>query len=122
MVTLRKFISQTLSDISGAVEDFNQEREDGSAVAVPDFPNMMVQANVARSGSGFIDFGTAGYGIPVEFDVAVTVEEKTGAKTGGKIDIKVMGIGGDYETAGTNSSISRTSFKIPLCFNDARVR
>lgn len=106
---LREFIRDALSQIIGGVCD--------------------AQVEIAKSDSGGIvsppiqtDWEKAGYvfakgGLPVQkvdFDIAVTVSEKTGTKGTIGIVIAAIGLGSQGESSNARASDSRIKFTVPI--------
>lgn len=56
----------------------------------------------------------------VEFDVAVTVEEKKEGGVEGKISVLGYGIGGGISTDNTASTVTRIKFSVPLLYSGQR--
>ncbi len=52
----------------------------------------------------------------VDFDVAVTVEEKKGAKGGAKISVLGNNIGGSGGSESTERSVTKIKFSVPICY------
>jgi hypothetical protein len=96
---LSSFVSATLTNVVEAVESSNQSARSKGASINPAAPEQMRDTN----------FPTL-----IDFDVAVTVEERGGAETG--LSIKVLGIGGDLKGGlqGAASSVTRIRFTLPV--------
>lgn len=54
----------------------------------------------------------------VEFDIAVTVGESSGAKAGAGLVVAGIGIGGHKTAAAEHSSVSRIRFSVPVVWPD----
>lgn len=106
---LREFISEALSQIVRGVHDS--------------------QIEIASSGSGGIvsppiqtEWEKAGYvfakgGLPVQkvdFDIAVTVGEKTATKGTIGVVIAAIGLGSQGESSNSKSNESRIKFSVPI--------
>jgi hypothetical protein len=133
MMTLKDFIKGALTDIVLATKEFDAEQlavEGGQAkkpliTATPVFS--AAQASNLKD-AGLIQLGWNKYGnfaadnvpqyaVLVDFDVAVSAEETSAEKGGGKISV-VSIISAKAEAAieakNTNSSVSRVRFKLPI--------
>lgn len=108
---LKDFVKETLVQISkGVQESIEDVRESGG------FTNPA--ASGSTKGESSSHFGSMGDGqnvFLVEFDVAVTVDEKSEVSGGGKLKVAgVFSVGGEAGSGSTSSSTNRVSFRIPL--------
>ncbi|MDN3640373.1 hypothetical protein QWY82_16380 [Simiduia curdlanivorans] len=99
---LKDFISNTLFEIQEGVQEAQRlvKKADTSGVINP------VWKSASEANKSDIR--------EVQFDVAVTVIEKTGGKAGGAIKVMGIGIGADISGGGENSYVSRIQFSIPV--------
>ena len=90
MLTLRDFIRETLAQITGATTDFAFESRSTGAN-----PNPYLDHRSYGESTGFLrgrfneQTGVHATIVPIEFDVAVSVEETEAAKAGGGIRFRI---------------------------------
>ena len=98
---LREFISKTLEDIIGAVQDAQQK-----------VPNDCVVPRVNKS------FKSVGHGIsevqPVEFEVTVRADERAGSEARLSVVAAVIGGGVKGESGKSGGHAATLRFKIPV--------
>ena len=105
---LREFVAEALSAILDGVED-----------AIRAAPADR-QGKIAPVIAGEEDWSKAP--LPVEFDVAITVTDKTSA--GGKGGIKLFSaaeIGGEGSKAWERSTVNRIKFSVPIIYGAQRI-
>jgi hypothetical protein len=96
---LENFVTETLNQIFRGVEASRQTASDAGGEINPQaYGKTMIYDNASRAIHA------------VEFDVAVTVEDKGDAKAG----ISVMGIDAGISNTETNSTVSRIKFQVPV--------
>lgn len=108
---IRDFISETLSAIVEGIKDAQPKvQEAGGAV------NPKGCSYLNASSGTIMHKETTRIGQDVEFDIAVTVEEKTqsGGDMGVSIPIMKASFGGGSETQSGN--VNRVKFKVPVIF------
>jgi len=108
---LQEFVKETLTQISQGVKEAQDSvREIGGYVN----PTVIC----AQGKSESVYFGETAQGhhtLLVDFDVAVSVAEKTTAEGGAKIAVaSFLSIGGSGGSDSENKSTSRVRFKVPL--------
>src|SRR5438034_9685323 len=59
---------------------------------------------------------------PVDFDVAVMVNEGADKKGGAGLFVAGLGLGGQVAASSSNSSVSRIKFTVPLAYQAAGVK
>lgn len=113
MMTLKEFISATLSQIVDAVTDAQRQNK---KVAPPiSFPSD------GRSGSIVHRGGVANpAAFIVEFDVAITVSKKTDVDAKGGVAIHVFEAGAKRTTSDEHSTVNRIKFGVPVTYDDMR--
>lgn len=101
---LREFIAETLAQIQEGVDDAIKRRSatDGAAGVI----NPVFGTTMNAAGADHLQ--------KVEFDIAVTVSDKTSG--GGKAVVKVLGVelGGEVSKGAEQSTVSRIKFTVPV--------
>ena len=98
-MTLQEFVKETLLNVVNGVADAKHSN-----------PNVASPENSLPRESFLI-----------EFDVAVTVTEKSGLEGKGGISVlKVFNAGGTHSTASEQSSASRVKFSVPVDYKSRR--
>lgn len=109
---LKKFITDTLVQLSEAVRNAQSELADSQTQVAPYISNYFESAT---NNPDFIGEDNNGHLIQnVSFDVAVTVER--GTETEGKISIAsgILGLGSKGKTIKEDDSVSRIQFVVPV--------
>lgn len=108
---LQEFVKETLTQISQGVKDAQDSVRDAGGYANPTVtyaqgkPELVYFGETARGHHTFL----------VDFDVAVTVAEKTAAEGGAKLAVaSLLSVGGSGRSDAENTSTSRVKFKVPL--------
>jgi len=118
MTTLKEFVSETLTQVTEALLEF-EEKGLGKEKAISPFPKLSAKnpgdfpvAISKQQGS------TAQYihaVMPFEFDIAVSASNEEGDKIGGGLKVlEFFNASADTEVKSVNSTVSRVKFKIPL--------
>ena len=120
MLTLKEFIKETLREITEATIEF---ADDNQATGANPNPAIRDGASVAQHGLvvGIFDHDKNRHYLimPVEFDVAVSVEDKDTKGAGGGLKVvSFLKAEGHLEQESISSSVSRIKFKIPLQLPD----
>ena len=99
---LRNFISQTLKDIVGGIQDAQSEISDGEIVP------KLNETNFSHLASGLTSYQT------VDFELSVTTIEKEGSEA--KLSVVAAVIGGHVKGDSSNSSdhVAKLAFKVPV--------
>jgi hypothetical protein len=100
---LRKFVSQALCDIADGVLDAQKRIEGGELI--PDVADTFKSVETGISGVQ-----------PIDFEVAVTTEEKSGSEA--KLSVVAGLIGGNVKGSSglTNAHVATLRFRIPIRF------
>ena len=118
---MRDFVQVTLTQIKEGLSEFEANSGDGFTVAptlsAKTDTNKWAQQDLIYTGCG--KNGEMQYATIVEFDVAVTAEERNEAEGGAKAEVTVFsafkgGVGGKMSEATTDSTASRIRFKVPM--------
>ena len=108
---LQEFIRETLSQIAAGIEAAQTEVRDCGGFVNP-------AHRVSPKGSNESHFGVLDTGqniFLVDFDVAVTVIEESGAEAGAKLKVaSMLSLGAGAETSNSSSATNKISFKVPL--------
>lgn len=108
---LKEFVKETLTQIAAGIEAAQTEVRDCGGFVNP-------AHRVNPKGSSEAHFGHLDTGqniFLVNFDVAVTVVEESGAEAGAKLSVaSLVSIGGGAETSSSSSATNTISFKVPL--------
>ena len=114
-MNIGEFVSETLSQIIDGIRSAqesemgeNEKAEGGSRIGKINPPHSAGDQTIVKRGQLISTFGEPIQ--DVEFDIAVTVEESTGAKAG----LRVMGIGAGGELSAKESTVSRIKFSVPI--------
>lgn len=111
-VSLKDYIKSTLTQIIDANVEFNEEQKAKGTNANTD--TRLAADSASTVNAGFIN-GMRGKTImPVEFDVATTVEDDDTKSAGGGVRVLGISAGVDGVNSLKNTSASRVSFRIPL--------
>ncbi|MBO6520583.1 MAG: hypothetical protein JJ900_08440 [Rhodospirillales bacterium] len=118
---MKDFVRETLSQIKAGLCEFEDDSEDGFTV-VPTLSgttdtSKWAQQNLIYTGRG--ENGEMQYATIVEFDVAVTAEEKSEAGAAAKAEVKVFSafsgsVKGGKSGETTDTTASRIRFKVPM--------
>jgi len=118
---MQDFVRVTLTQIKEGLREFEADSDDGFTV-VPTLSgttntNNWAEQSLIYTGRG--ENGEMQYATIVEFDVAVTAEEKSEAEGGAKAEVTVFsafkaGVGGSASGETTDSTASRIRFKVPM--------
>lgn len=122
MLSLKEFLTETLTQITDAVVEFDRVRGDTKASANP----AMNLAEVNNPGIEIVfgDYRDEKGGrdtiIPVLFDVAITAGDTTtkGAEGGIRVLQAIVSVGGKVEQAVESMNVSRVQFRLPLRLPD----
>lgn len=116
MLTLKDFLTETLTQITDAVVEFESARGETGASANPamdlkETPNTEIIFGDYRD-----DMGRRDTVIPILFDIAVSAEDRqtTGAEGGIRVLQAVVTMGGKHERATESLHASRIQFRLPL--------
>ena len=108
-MSLRQFVSESLSQIVSGVSDAHGENR---RIAPPVAQRADLAYAIHRDGvntpAAFI----------VDFDVAVTVSKKSDTTAKGGISIHVLEAGADRTTSAEHSTVSRIKFQVPVTFDE----
>jgi len=105
-MTLQEFVTETLLQITRGVA----EAQKGNSNIAPN-----VEVRPGNSDALLVAGRMSFVAFPVEFDVAVTVTDKTAAEAKGAIAIvQVFSAGGGKSTTLEHSSVSRIKFSVPV--------
>lgn len=96
---LETFVTETIVQVIGGVEKAISKVGDISKTG-------MVNPSYSTHKHGEVQ--------PVEFDVAVTVAQKTAGEGGGGVKVAVLQVGGKLESATENVAVNRVRFTVPV--------
>lgn len=96
---LQKFVQQTIEEIVNGIADAKNSLGDG--VVDP------LRQGAIASYQKIHD---------IDFDVAVTVEEKNGSDVKGKISVFGYGVGGGINSDKSSSTVTRIKFIVPVAY------
>lgn len=105
---LKEFVTQSLVQIVQGTEAAYEQLKETGAVINPGIHVNAVTDKMVRSTSGYSAV------IPVEFDVALTIEENAKTEGGGKLNVVFSSIGGNAQSSITSSAVSRIKFAVPI--------
>ena len=104
---IKDFVENTLLQIVNGVNDANKKLIDtGAIISSKDIRPMREGTTLNTKTGDLVNL--------IEFDIAVTVNEKDTANGGAGIKIVGFNVGGTLQNEITNQSISRIKFSIPL--------
>ena len=109
-MNLKEFVSESLIEIIEGVKDA-QSKTGQSGGEVNPSPQ---GSSSDFTKQGLFIAGNRKIGSHVEFDVAVTVSEGSGAKGGIGIFSGALNIGASGQTSKTDVSLSRIKFQVPI--------
>lgn len=101
---IKEFVKEAISDISDAVSELNNEKRDGGLVVNP--------CKYSLNGINRPKINDERMIYEVEFNLSVTVSDKN--EVGGKLGIKIAGVGGNSESASSNTC--NIKFLIPVVY------
>jgi hypothetical protein len=104
---VKDFVENTLVQIVEGVNSANSKLKETGAIISPK------NVSPIRDGTTY-NTATGQLVNLIEFDVAVTVNEKDTAGGGGGIKIAGISIGGQLQNETANQSVSRIKFSVPL--------
>jgi hypothetical protein len=106
-MTLQEFVRDSLLQIKNGVDEAKQKNKN-IGMAVEALGKQEASCRTADRRVGFL----------VDFDVAVTVSEKTGNEAGAGILVaSLLNAGGKKSTDSEHSSVSRICFSVPIVFS-----
>lgn len=107
---LKEFVTQALTQISEGVKESQESiRELGGYVN----PAVRIGASAGASHVSSLSDGQNIY--TVDFNIAISVAESSGANAGAKLTVaSVLNLGGGTNSSESNSTLSNISFKVPL--------
>ncbi len=105
-MTLREFVSVTLTDIVYGVEDARSSNQKIAPTVVQGDTNLQVVP--ASNGRAFL----------VDFDVAVTISKTTDVSGKGGVHVHVFEAGVDGATSTEHTTVSRIKFRVPVTYDD----
>lgn len=109
---LKEFVSETLTQITEGVKGAQEAVKDTGGKINPElFGN-----ESALASQGVVQTGTGCTTTMVEFDVALTVTEGSGAKAGIGVFSGAVNLGAGGKLKSENMSVSRVCFKVPVSF------
>jgi len=111
MIDLKDFMKATLQQITDAAREFQEENEASGAKIMPK-PEFSGIAEHAKA--GFMALGHREYATVVNFDVAITVDERESASAGGGIKILPFRVEGETGAINAQQSASRIKFPVTL--------
>ena len=108
---LKEYVKETISQIAAGIEAAQTEVRDCGG-----FVNPAHRVNPKDSDDSHFGVINTGQNIfLVDFDVAVTVVEESGADASAKLQVaSLLKIGGGVETSASSSATNKISFKVPL--------
>ena len=109
---LKDFIKNTISSISTAIVESQQELNEKGVIVNPE------KMAIGKNGEKLLQSDGYRYIQNLEFDILVGVEEKQGGH--GKGELKVVGlfnIGGGLSEQSINQNQNRIKFNIPVAFS-----
>ncbi|MFT0551416.1 trypco2 family protein [Bacteroides thetaiotaomicron] len=101
---LKEFIKETISSISDAIYELNEEKTENGLIVNPSKIKWKGETNDLYEDGRIIK--------NIEFNLSVQASDKNGTGVGLKINIVNAGIGNEK----TNSTISTIKFSIPVAF------
>lgn len=104
---IKDFVENTLLQIVQGVNSANEQLKDSGAIISSKDVRPLREGTTYNTRTG--DLVNL-----IEFDIAVTVNEKDTANGGAGIKIVGISIGGSLQNETSNQSISRIKFSIPL--------
>lgn len=112
MTTVQQFLVETLKEISAAIAEYNEDADAESKVGLGS--QISKHPEQSTHDHGFIA-SSAGRATLVDFDIAVSAEEKSSISGGGGVKVAAL-FGADVEgkSEKTGSNISRVKFRLPL--------
>jgi hypothetical protein len=111
---LQEFITQSLVQISKAVEDAQRQLEGSGAKVNPAMKRVFPSGSETHPAYGWPAKEGANPVLLVDFDVAVTAESGKHTKGGIGVVAGVFALGSQGASDANNASISRIRLKIPL--------
>lgn len=112
---IRQFVSETLTQIVEGVTDANQRLSDDSEVNP--------RCGGTPEGKPYVEYYSELRPVElVDFDLAVTVTEGTGAKGGLGVAAGFIGLGGQKSSESSAEAVSRVKFTLPLMLPRGRDR
>jgi len=109
---LKEFISETLQQIVGGVEDAQANLGGDGEVN----PNIWMSQRGDAAKLKILESNSGQWIHLVKFDVAVTVAEGTGTKGGIGLVVGPVTLGSAGQSSSENSSNSRIQFEIPIAY------
>ena len=105
-MNINEFIQESLNQIVEAIRELNSQN---NGISIP-------MGGIIGEGVQFLadKKGKTKSLIKVEFDIAVTVSETTEKSGGGKANLSVLKLDGDYSKSNQNQNVSRVKFMLPL--------
>lgn len=107
---INEFIQKSLNQIVEAIRELNS-KDNGISIPMGGIIGEGVQCLADKKGK------TKSL-IKVEFDIAVTVSETTEKSGGGKANLSVLKLDGDYSKSNQNQNVSRVKFMLPLSIKE----
>jgi hypothetical protein len=109
---LKDFIKNTISSISEAILESQDELKDKGVIVNPE------KVEIGKTGEKLLRNDGWRYIQNLEFDILVAVEDKQ--ESGGKGELKIagiVGIGGGLSDENLNKNSNRLKFSIPVAFS-----
>ena len=109
---LKDFIKNTISSISEAIIESQDELKDKGIIVNPE------KTEIGKNGQMLLRSDGWRYIQNLDFDILVSVDEKQG--TGGKGELKVAGlisIGGGIDNENLTKNHNRIKFNVPVAFS-----
>lgn len=110
---LKQFIKAAITDISEAISELQEELDNGAIINPQEETGNLNEHIEINDKFSRIE--------RLNFDVAVTASESTGASGGAKAGISVFGAKINGETSAKSEHASRLTFSIPVVFPTATV-
>jgi hypothetical protein len=114
MVELQEFIGETLKQVINGVTTAQEHAKQKGAKINPS--NLSIPSFQNSQDIVFIDTDTNVVARTIEFDVAITVSESESSKAGVGIFVGEIGIGAQGKSSGSNNTVSRIKFSLPILF------